>query len=130
MLFVSKFSPLASLEAARPVFLILMGIAMVLISWRLTKRLSGFPAWSLVSGALLLGLGYSVLLPLYEIGVLIGPDVLPFAPDADPTLMMTCHLLKSVSMNGGWLLFGLGMFLTSRAPLPERRPVHLTIVRS
>ncbi|GAA5484170.1 hypothetical protein [Haloferula sargassicola] len=129
MPFVSEFSPLASLEAARPVFLMLMGISIVLISWRLTKKVTGWPPRILMAGAMLLALGYSVLLPLYEAGVLIRPAMLPYMPGADPVATMAWEVTKTISMNFGWLLFGLGLFLVSKSPLPARRPVQLTIVR-
>ncbi len=129
MPFVTELSPLASLEAARPVFLILMGLSIVAISWRLVKRVSGWPARVLMSGALLLAFGYSLILPMYEVGVLVKPSMVPFSSGADVTRMMGWEVAKAFAMNGGWLLFGLGLFLISRSPLPPRRPVNFTVVR-
>ncbi|MBB5350391.1 hypothetical protein HNR46_000615 [Haloferula luteola] len=126
---ITELPPLASLDAARPVFLILMGISLVVISWRISRKWLGWPARILMAGALLLGFGYSVILPLYAMGVLMSPEAALFQVDGDPVVAMAWQVVKAFSLNGGWLLFGAGLFWASRAPLPPRRPVQFTIVR-
>lgn len=104
----------------RPVFLILMGLALLLIAWRLARHRSGWPARVLMGGALLLALGYSVVLPLYDARVLVPLDRVMFYPQADPSVALGWHLVKLLSMNGGWFLFGLGLALHARLFEPVR----------
>ncbi len=103
--------PLANIEAMRPVFLIVMGLALLLVAWRLTRHATGWPARVLMSGALLLALGYSVILPLYYAGVLVPLEHLVLHPHAAVDTMLAWHVVKLLAMNGGWLLFGLGLAL-------------------
>lgn len=110
---------LASIDAMRPVFLMVMGLALLLVAWRLTRRHSGWPARMLMAGALLLGFGYGVVLPLYEAEVIVPFRNLHFYPHADPAATLGWHVTKLFAMNGGWLLFGLGMAL--HAGIFERR---------
>lgn len=95
----------------RPVFLIVMGLALLLVAWRLTRHATGWPARVLMSGALLLALGYSVILPLYYAGVLVPLEHLVLHPHAAVDTMLAWHVVKLLAMNGGWLLFGLGLAL-------------------
>ena len=60
--------PLGSIEAIRPVFMIVMGIFLMVIAWRLCKCTAGWTARLIAAGALLLGVGYAVILPLYDAG--------------------------------------------------------------
>jgi hypothetical protein len=59
-----------------------------------------------------------VLVPLSMVGV---------AP-VDPDTALAWHIVKVVSMNGGWLLFGLGLalhagiFETAKSPAPVESP--------
>ena len=118
---------LASVEAFRPVFMIVMGAFLLLTVWRMTRGTSGWAARCLMGGALLLALGYSVLLPLYQAGVLIPISLVGRLP-ADPSVALGWHIVKVVSMNGGWLLFGLGLalhagiFETEKSPAPVEAP--------
>jgi len=105
---------LASIDAMRPVFLIVMGLALLLVAWRLTRHDSGWPARLIMAGALLLAFGYSAVLPLYEARVLLPLDLLAYFPDRDAGSVMGWHLTKVFAMNGGWLLFGLGLALKAR----------------
>lgn len=114
--------PLASITAVRPVFLIVMGVSLVLIAWRLSKITSGWTARLIVSGALLLGFGYALLLPMYEAGIIepvSSRGIYRGAADA----AVAWNTVKTVVMNGGWLLFGLGVALHARvfSPAPPRR---------
>jgi len=102
---------LASIDAMRPVFLMVMGLSLLLVAWRLTRRHSGWPARLLMAGALLLAFGYCVVLPLYDAGVVVSFANLDFYPDADPAATLGWHVSKLFAMNGGWLLFGLGIAL-------------------
>lgn len=117
------FTTLGSIEAVRPVFLIVMGVFLSLIAWRLARTSGTWTARLLVSGALLLGFGYAVLMPLYEAGV-----IRYYHPRAhmhgDVATTMAWHAVKLVVMNAGWLLFGLGVamhagILKSPAPRPR-----------
>ncbi|MEP4076633.1 hypothetical protein [Haloferula sp.] len=106
--------PLASIEAMRPVFMIVMGLSILFVSWRLTRHTSGWSSRILMAGALLLTLGYSLILPLYQAKVIIPMSLLIFYPQVDAGTVMGWHLAKLFSMNGGWLLFGLGLALHAR----------------
>ena len=127
-------APLATLmtdpfAAMRPVFLILMGLCLLVVAWRLTRRARGWSGRFLMAGAILLALGYSLVLPLYEARVLVPVSLLPYFPDADAGVALGWHLLKVVSMNGGWLLFGVGLAIMAHGPSPLRRNPELSIVR-
>ena len=123
------FMTLASIEAARPVFLIVMGVFLAIIAWRLARTSGTWTARLLVAGAFLLGFGYAVLMPLYEAGVLryYSPRV---HMHGDGATIMAWHAVKLVVMNAGWLLFGLGVamhakILNSPAPRPRAQVRNL-----
>ncbi len=120
--------PMASIDAMRPVFLIVMGLSLLFVAWRLTRHTSGWSSRILMLGALLLALGYSVTLPLYQARVVLPIDLLRFYPNADAGIAMGWHLVKLFSMNGGWLLFGLGLAIHARVfePAPAPRVVAVT----
>ena len=113
---------LASIDAMRPVFLMVMGMVLLLVAWRLTRRHRGWSARMLMAGALLLAFGYGVILPLYEAEVIVPLRNLSFYPDVDPATTLGWHVSKVFAMNGGWLLFGLGMALHAGLFERERRP--------
>lgn len=96
---------LASFEAVRPVFMIVMGVFLMVIAWRLCQTTEGWTARLIVSGALLLGFGYSLLLPLYDAGLIER-----YSPVSGASAL-AWHAVKMVVMNCGWLLFGLGLAL-------------------
>jgi len=127
MTFPSDVLPLASISAMRPVFMIIMGVFLLLTAWRITRGTSGWSPRILMAGALLLALGYSVVMPLYQAGVLIPLSQVGIAP-GDPSVALAWHVIKLVSMNGGWLIFGLGLalhagvFETDRSPAPVQSP--------
>mgnify|MGYP000088422509 CR=1 FL=1 len=111
----------------RPVFMMLMGLSLLLVTWRLTRRCPGWPARTMMTGATMLAFGYAVVLPLYELRIAFPPELLIFVPKADPVAVYGWHLTKLTTMNGGWLLFGLGLALHTRAfeslvPSPRRSP--------
>lgn len=117
---------LGSIEAVRPVFLIIMGVFLMLIAWRLSKTPGVWTARILVAGALLLGFGYAIMMPLYEAGLLEG-----FSRSGryhgSGASAVAWHVVKLVVMNSGWLLFGTGIamhakILTHPAPLPQGQP--------
>ena len=121
---------LGSIEAVRPVFMIVMGVFLSLIAWRMAKTSGLWTARILVSGALLLGFGYSVIMPLYEAGLIAR-----FSPHghahADAASALGWHVVKLVVMNIGWLLFGLGVamhanLLSSPAPYPRAQARSLS----
>lgn len=117
---------LASLDAMRPVFLMMMGLALLLVAWRLTRRHSGWSARMLMAGALLLAFGYGVILPLYGAEIIVPFSNLAFYPDADPAVTLGWHVTKLFAMNGGWLLFGLGLALYAGVFENDRRSVSKT----
>lgn len=128
MTFASPHVPvLASVEAFRPVFMIVMGAFLLLTAWRMTRGTTGWASRTLMSGAVLLALGYAVLIPLYQAGVLLPLSMVGRLP-GDPAVALGWHILKVVSMNGGWLLFGLGLalhagiFETEKSPAPVASP--------
>lgn len=102
------FPPLASVEAVRPVFLIVMGVFILLVGWRLARTSGKWTARMLMAGALLLGFGYALLMPMYEAGVL-----LQYSPKAHSPLsagsVLGWHIVKLMAMNTGWFLFGTGV---------------------
>ena len=104
---------LGSIEATRPVFLIVMGISLMMIVWRFAKKANGWSPRLMMAGAILLGFGYSILLPLHEAGK-IGryASQLHFHRDGD--LMLALHVLKIFTMNVGWLLLGLGLAIHTK----------------
>lgn len=124
--------PMASIEAMRPVFLMVMGFALLLIAWRFSRSADRWPARLMMSGAVLLALGYSVILPLYQAGVLIDFRLLPNFPDRDPGFVAAWQVVKVLTMNGGWLLFGLGLALECRVfdSFFERSPQPLKRIPS
>lgn len=105
--------PLASIEAVRPVFLIVMGVFLMLIAWRLAKTSGVWTARLLVAGAFLLGFGYAILLPMYEAGVIER-----FSPrgryEGSAATAIGWHAVKLVIMNTGWLIFGIGVAMHAR----------------
>jgi len=105
--------PLASIEAVRPVFLIVMGVFLTIIAWRLAKASGIWTARLLIAGALLLGFGYAILMPLYEAGVIkqYSPRAHYHGNEAE---VLAWHAVKIVVMNGGWLLFGIGVALHAK----------------
>ena len=115
----ASFSLLLTIEASRPAFMIVMGLFLLLVAWRLVRGRSGWAPRLILSGALMLAFGYSVLVPLYEAG-----RIPVFRPGGhihgDPAVALGWHLVKLVTMNAGWLLFGLGVCLHARvfAPAP------------
>jgi hypothetical protein len=123
------FIALGSIEAVRPVFLIVMGVFLALIAWRLARTSGTWTARLLVAGAFLLGFGYAVLMPLYEAGVLRYYNPRSHM-HGDVATIMAWHAVKLVVMNAGWLLFGLGVamhakILSSPAPRPRAQVRNL-----
>lgn len=119
---------LGSIDAVRPVFMIVMGVFLSLIAWRMAKTSGLWTARILVAGALMLGFGYAVILPLYEAGLISR-----FSPNghANAASALGWHVVKLVVMNLGWLFFGLGVamhanLLSSPAPRPRAQARSLS----
>jgi len=117
------FLTLGSIEAARPVFMIVMGLFMLLFAWRLAKVSDVWTSRLLMAGALMLAFGYGLLLPLYEAGVLerYSPARLHYHGNAATALGW--HVTKMVVMNLGWLVLGLGFAMHAKiltSPSPRR----------
>ena len=127
MTFPPDVLPLASIGAMRPVFMIVMGAFLLLTAWRMTRGTSGWTPRILLTGAFLLAVGYAVVMPLYQAGILVPLSQVGPATDdlASPVLW---HLVKVVSMNGGWLTVGVGLalhaglFETEKSPAPVEAP--------
>jgi len=110
---------LLSIEASRPAFMIVMGLFLLVVAWRLVKGRSGWAPRLIFAGALMLAFGYAVIVPLYQSGTI--PAYRPGAHvHGDPALALGWHVVKLFTMNAGWLLFGLGVSLHARvfAPTP------------
>ena len=123
------FLALGSIEAVRPVFLMVMGIFLSIIAWRLAKTSGTWTARTLVAGALLLGFGYVVMMPLYEARI-IAPLSSKGHSHGGAETALAWHVVKMVVMNIGWLLFGIGIAMHanifgSPAPRPraQTRPI-------
>ncbi|MBN8460135.1 MAG: hypothetical protein J0M04_20090 [Verrucomicrobia bacterium] len=111
-------SPLmfASLDLSRVPLMMALGLALVVFTWRLAahaRRGRGL----LVSGALMLGLGYSVVLPLQDTGILNrGHEGHSHEQLTDSTAW---KVSRGILMNTGWLLLGSGLALQVRAKRPS-----------
>ena len=125
----AAFLSQGSIEAARPVFLIVMAVFLLLFAWRLAKISDAWTSRLLMAGALMLALGYGVLLPLYEANILerYSPARLHYHGHA--ATVLGWHVIKVVVMNFGWLVLGIGFAMHAKilsSPSPRRsRPVPL-----
>jgi len=116
------FLTLGSIEAARPVFMIVMGVFMLLFAWRLAKVSDAWTSRLLIAGALMLAFGYCFMVPLYEAGILE-----PYSParlhyHGSPATALGWHVTKLVVMNLGWLVMGLGFAMHAKilaSPFPR-----------
>ena len=115
---------IASITAMRPVFMIIMGAFLLLTAWRISRSSSGWTPRILLSGATLLALGYSIILPLYQAGVLVHISQIGRV-SVDPSVALAWHVVKVVAMNGGWLLFGLGLALHAGVFETEKSPASI-----
>jgi len=123
---IPEILPLGSIEAIRPVFMIVMGVSLMLLVWRFSK---GVPGWSgrlMLAGALLLGFGYSVILPLNETGKIQSVAAARHF-QGDVATALAWQLVRASSMNIGWLALGLGLALHARSFAPARRPAAARI---
>ena len=117
------FQTLGSLEATHPVFLIVMGVFILLVAWRLSKISGAWTARCLMAGALLLTCGYSFLLPLSEAG-----KIERYSParrnyhDTSAANALAWQAVKLVVMNTGWLVFGLGLAMHVKILSPRVTP--------
>lgn len=112
-------SMLGSIDAVRPVFLIIMGLSLMIFTWRLAGAAADWPARLMVAGSLLLGFGYGLLLPMYEAGVIprIGGTLQSSGSSA-----LGWQVVKLFVMNGGWLTFGIGIAMHAKIlPYPAAR---------
>ena len=120
--------PLASIGAMRPVFMIIMGVFLLLTVWRITRGTSGWAPRILMAGALLLAFGYAVVMPLYQGGIVMTVTPAGGALFEYTWVEVGWHLVKMVSMNGGWLVLGIGvalhagLFETEKSAAPVQVP--------
>jgi len=104
---------LGSIEAVRPVYLIVMGVFLVLIAWRLAKTSGVWTSRTLMAGASLLGFGYVLILPMYEAGLIERLSPRGHYHGSEATAI-GWHIVKLVVMNIGWLVFGLGVAMHAK----------------
>ncbi|GAA5124345.1 hypothetical protein JIN84_12540 [Luteolibacter yonseiensis] len=118
------FLPIASIPAVRPVFMIVTGVFLMIIAWRLAKNAPSRTAGCIRTGALLLGLGYVVLLPLYEAGKIETYSAAKKTYVGSEETALSWHCLKLAVMNSGWLVFGLGVAMHAKvfSPAILRKP--------
>lgn len=104
---------LASLDLSRAPLMMALGLALLVFTWRMAGRVRGGGRLPLLAGAVLLGLGYSVMLPLQESGILNrgheGHD------HARVTETAAWNMSRVAVMNLGWLLLGSGLALHVRS---------------
>ena len=110
MAFPPDVLPLASISAMRPVFMIIMGVFLLLTAWRITRGTTGWSPRILMAGATMLAFGYAVVMPLYQGGIVIPLSQVGVVP-GDVSVALAWHVIKLVTMNGGWLVFGTGVAL-------------------
>lgn len=110
-MFPPPIPSLASIDAARPVFMIVMGVFLMIFAWRMAKETQGWAGRLMVGGAFLLCFGYAILVPLYEARII--EKYHPAARMDDPASALAWHAVKLVVMNAGWLVFSLGLGLHS-----------------
>lgn len=116
------FFMLGSIEAIRPVFWMVMGFFIFLYAWRLAQRSEPWTARLLVAGALLLSFGYTLVLPMYEAGLLEHYAAQRRHYLGDAASALGWHVVKLSVMNIGWLVFGFGLALHAGVlRLPARR---------
>lgn len=112
---------IASIDAARPVFLIVMGLSLAIFTWRLANGARDWPARLMIAGSLLLAFGYAVVLPGY------AAKLIPSLGTPDPAESATAlgwHFVKLLSMNLGWLMFGIGLAFHAKVfPSPAPRAI-------
>lgn len=117
---------LASFDYTRVPLMMLLGVALVIFTWRMLSHGEGRGRQLMMVGALLLGCGYAILLPLQDSGLLTTAHGDHAGHDhggmVDTAMLDTAKL---VVMNLGWLLFGGGLALrvsANRAPLANPIP--------
>jgi len=93
--------------------MIVMGVFLMIIAWRLAKGLDGWSARLIVAGSFLLGFGYVVVLPLYDAGILPRFSLKANTPVNSPDAY-AWNMVKTFVMNFGWLLFGLGLAMHAK----------------
>ena len=107
-----NFPPmLASFDLSRAPLLVVLGLALVIGTWHLINRSPGGGRRLMMTGALLLGIGYVVLLPLQESGLLAADG-----HGHESVIHSTAWQLgRLMVMNLGWLLLGGGLALHVRS---------------
>ena len=91
--------------------MIVMGVFLMVVAWRMARETEGWAGRFLVGGAFLLCVGYAILVPMYEAGKI--EKYFPGAHLHNASTALGWHAVKLVVMNAGWLMFGLGLGLHS-----------------
>lgn len=110
-------------DSMRPVFWIIMGLALPILAARLGRKRPGWSARALNGGAILLAAGYVIILPLYDAGILVPVLKARLLPQYDPAQAIIWQVVKMTTLNMGWLFFGLGLALHAhQTPTPTPLP--------
>ena len=104
----AAFHTLGSIEAIRPVFMIVVGVFMLVVAWRLAKLSGGCTACLMVAGSLMLAFGYAVVVPMYEAGLIEKYSPMRLVYVGSGANAMAWHVVRLIVMNLGWFVFGLG----------------------
>ena len=108
-------------------FVLVMGVCLVTVAWRIAMTANAWSARLIVAGALLLGFGYAVLAPIRETGLMAAHAALVKVPAATVETF-SWYTVEGVVMNSGWLLFGVGMALHARilraSGISRNTPAH------
>lgn len=99
-----------------------MGVFLFLYAWRLAQRSTPWTGRFMVAGAVLLAVGYTLVLPLYEAGLVERYAAARQHYHGAAETALAWHVVKLVVMNFGWLVFGTGLALHAKVlRLPVRR---------
>lgn len=107
--------------------MMLLGVALVIFTWRMLSHGEGRGRHLMMIGALLLGCGYAILFPLQDSGLLAAACADHAHAGHDHGGIEAAGMLdlaKLVVMNLGWLLFGGGLALrVSANRAPDATPI-------
>jgi hypothetical protein len=110
----------ASLDLSRAPLMMALGLALMVFTWRLAGRVRGGSRPLLQTGAILLGIGYAVMMPLQDSGILrAGHEGHRHELVTDTAAW---RMSKVAVMNLGWLLLGCGLAMQLRAKPSSQSP--------
>lgn len=113
------FTTLATLSAARPVALIIIGAFLLLTAWRIHQRQPSVAAKVLLLGSAFIAFNYCLLLPAYSAQWISAPEALVHN-NKDPRYAYLLASIRDTGMNVGWFILGMGLVILPRVKkLPE-----------